>query len=109
MDVFAFETDSNSQEYCESIAHLMAVRYGISVQEAVTRINRLWVDPFLGEDDVRYHWLEEDWADHIYQWYEERLADGTANLPRDVVISQVRAIGRKIQSETERGLDCDSA
>ena len=45
------------------------------------RINRLWIDPFLGEEDIRYH-NESYWAKHIYGWYEERLADCTADLPR---------------------------
>jgi hypothetical protein len=88
LETFAFETDPNSQLFCEGIARTMAAHFGISVREAVNRINRLWVDPFLGELDVRYHWLESEWADHIYAWYEERLANGTADLPRDVIISR---------------------
>jgi hypothetical protein len=89
--------------FCEGVAHLMAARFGVTVREAVKRINYLWVHSFLGQDDVRYHRMQPEWAEHIFAWYEERLANGTADLPRDVIVSRLYELEREYWERNRKG------
>jgi hypothetical protein len=63
---FRFETDERAQEFCEAIANQMINLFGISIHEAIGRINREWHNnPIIG-DDIIYHETEEYWAKNIY-------------------------------------------
>jgi hypothetical protein len=79
---YRFETDAEARTFCDEIADIMSHKYGLTTDQSVTRINRLWEgDPFLG-DDMRYHRPVEIWADHIYQFYEQYPVPRTTGLPK---------------------------
>jgi hypothetical protein len=88
---FDFTVDSDAYDFCMTIANTMAQKYGISLEEAIKRINRLWVGDEIVGDDLIYHRLESWWADHIYDFYEDRLRDGTADVPREELIAKTQA------------------
>jgi hypothetical protein len=68
--VFEFETDNQSQAYCELIAHEMCALFGMPLEEAVLRINRHWQgQSIIGEHNLVYHRDENFWANQIY--YED--------------------------------------
>ncbi len=67
MSRFTFQTDEESEAYCEEIFLEMARLFGISKSEAIGRINRDWDSLVLvGQDDVIYHEDPEYWAKTIY-------------------------------------------
>lgn len=78
MTMFEFETDSDALTFCIRIANEMASRHSITVEEAVKRINWIWggqsFEPI--DRDIRYHWLEAEWADRILNRYEMRILGG---------------------------------
>lgn len=64
---FLFETDADTQIFCEEIAREMVRRFNISAIEAVGRINKHWTgQALLGKNDVVFHETEEYWAQQIY-------------------------------------------
>jgi len=64
--IFDFDTDKESQIFCESIAREMVRVFNISLDEAIGRISREWMKkPIIG-DDVIYHETENYWAKNIY-------------------------------------------
>jgi hypothetical protein len=64
---FAFQTDSDSEAYCQEIAREMAELFDIPESEAIGRMNRDWNGlALVGEDDVIYHDEPEYWAKTIY-------------------------------------------
>lgn len=63
---FLFETDSESEAFCERIAQEMVRLFGISPDEAVGRINNAWKGLSIVGDDLIYHETEEYWANNIY-------------------------------------------
>ncbi|WP_313919556.1 hypothetical protein [Tahibacter sp.] len=61
------ETDAEGREFCESIAREMVRLFGISLDEAVGRINRAWRDDrAVVADSVVYHETDSYWAKKIY-------------------------------------------
>jgi hypothetical protein len=79
---YNFETDMDSRTFCDEITDIMSQKYGLTMHQSVTRINRLWEgDPFVG-DDMRYHRPAESWADHIYQFYEQYPVSRNTGLPK---------------------------
>lgn len=69
--IFEFETDAESQEFCEQIAADMVRRFGISLDEAVGRINRRWAGvPALGAESLLYHESVDHWANDIYYGHD---------------------------------------
>lgn len=67
MNLFSFETDSASYDFCLQIAQIMQEKFKIPENEAVGRINRIWGGKsFLGAKDIRYHEEEVFWANDIY-------------------------------------------
>ena len=88
---FDFTTDSESHAFCLAIADAMAAKFAIGRDEAITRINRLWAGTtFVGDEDIIYHRPESYWVEHIYEFYEDRIRDGTADAPREWIIEEVR-------------------
>jgi hypothetical protein len=70
MSRFRFPTDSQSRDYLELIVEAMKELFGISDEEAVGRINRMWgAIEFVGPDDAIYHEGPDYWAKTIY--YDE--------------------------------------
>jgi hypothetical protein len=75
---FEFLTDQQSQAFCEKVAAEMCRLFGISLDEAVERIDAHWYEQeILGEDDLVYHEDETFWANQIYydqsySWWLEK-------------------------------------
>jgi len=66
-DKFEFKTDAQSLTFCENIIARMMILFGITVEEAISRINRDWRGlKLIGAEDVIYHEDEEYWAKTIY-------------------------------------------
>lgn len=68
-----FVTDAKSDTYCRMIVAAMIRLFGMAEEEAIGRINRSWGArglSFLGEFDLIYHELPEDWANRLY-WTDE--------------------------------------
>jgi hypothetical protein len=63
---FNFETDDESQKFCNAIAEKMSSLFGISIDEAVGRVNREWEGNSIIGDDIIYHETEEYWANNIF-------------------------------------------
>ena len=64
---FEFETDEQSEGFVASIANRMVSLFGISIDEAVGRINRDWKGlKIIGSNEVIYHEDEDYWAKTIY-------------------------------------------
>jgi hypothetical protein len=64
---FQFETDSQSAEFCEAIVNRMVSLFGITIDEAIGRLNQDWKGiSITGPDDVIYHEDEDYWAKTIY-------------------------------------------
>ena len=88
MPLWAFATDAESDAFCQEIVARIVRLFGISVEEAIGRINRLWRGiPFLGEDII-YHETPDYWAHVMYygkasSWWitgEERQRRGLDTL-----------------------------
>lgn len=90
---FDFVTDNQSHDFCMSIASNIAQKYGISLTDAILRINRLWAGTtFSGENDIIYHRPENYWVDHIYSFYEDCVRDGTENASKEFLLDQQRQL-----------------
>jgi hypothetical protein len=71
MSKFTFVTDEHSEEYCVEIAQAMANDFGISEDEAVSRINQHWSGlTIVGEEDMIYHELPHYWAWTVYYGHD---------------------------------------
>jgi hypothetical protein len=67
---FDFLTDGRSRIFCETIAREMCVRFGVSKEEALGRINRAWAGQSIVGDDIVYHEDEVFWACDIYYGHD---------------------------------------
>ena len=64
---FEFTTDAQSAEFCETIVNRMVGLFGITVDEAIGRLNRDWKGlNLIGPTDMIYHEDEDYWAKTIY-------------------------------------------
>lgn len=64
---FQFPMDQQANEFCELIVAEMRRLFGISLDEAVRRVNSHWHgQEIFGEDDVVYNEDETFWAKQIY-------------------------------------------
>lgn len=64
---FRFNTDQESYNFCVGIAEKMSELFGISVEQAVEKINERWEgQDALGELCIIYHETKEYWAKDIY-------------------------------------------
>ncbi|MGW1059164.1 hypothetical protein [Micromonospora rubida] len=71
---FQFDAPDERREYFHDIALAMVARHGVSYEEAVGVLSRLW-----GEQDHfgEYNWLIfhediENWADHMHRLRPDR-------------------------------------
>ncbi len=70
MNKWTFETDAESDDFCEKIVAEMKSRFGISEQEAIARINAQWEGSQFVGCDLIYHETEEYWANTIYYGHD---------------------------------------
>lgn len=64
---FEFITDAQAAEFCSRIASRMVSVFGITLDEAIGRMNRDWKGlNLIGSNDVIYHEDEDYWAKTIY-------------------------------------------
>lgn len=64
---FDFLTDEDSHKFSEEIAKEMVRLFGISLEEALKRVNRHWKGQDLtGTENIVYHEDETFWANQIY-------------------------------------------
>jgi hypothetical protein len=64
---FEFITNAKSAEFCEGIVNRMISLFGITIDEAIGRMNRDWKGLNLSDpNDVIFHEDEEYWANTIY-------------------------------------------
>ena len=86
MNNFEFVTDEESEEFCIEIAKKMIELFGISMDEAMGRINRCWEGLEIVGDDLIYHEDEEYWAKNIYYgknsfWWLKEGSEDLKPLP----------------------------
>lgn len=81
--------DVAALRFCREIAAHMARRFGISMPEAVARVNRQWSEPdergvvprvWIVGLDIAYHDTVADWASKIYFGHQPRWWDPDAGL-----------------------------
>ena len=77
MSQFSFPTDRKSERYCWDIIHSMMRSFGISQSDALRRVNAFWKGlPFVGERDLIYHRVPEEWAKRIFEQTSSRFGGG---------------------------------
>jgi len=83
-EAYCFDTNEESRRFCDEIAGVMVLRFSISLEEAVERINRQWRGAhFVEYGDIRYHESADYWANRIY------YRDGTRWwLPGEVLLAK---------------------
>jgi len=58
--------DEEAETFCNKIAEYMTSFFGISMDEAITRINHHWKGQAIVGFDIVYHQDPENWAKDIY-------------------------------------------
>ncbi len=66
MSKYKFETDDEGERFCYQITMHMMSLFGISKEEATTRINQEWERKSLVGTSIVYHVVAEEWAKNIY-------------------------------------------
>lgn len=91
MSRFTFPIDSDSEAYCLETAQYMVVNFGISEEDAISRINEQWQHTTLvGDNVLLFHYLPDYWAKFIYyggnDWSngDQRLYNALSKLERKV-------------------------
>lgn len=84
MTKFQFQTDTESEDFCNSILIEMVRKFAISEKEALGRINAAWKGAEIYDGDVIFHEDEVYWANAIYygndsMWWQN--PDGLKPLP----------------------------
>jgi len=85
--IFIFETDAESQKYCEEIVAEIVNVFGVNKEEAIKRVNQKWVScKIVGEDDPVYHEDPEYWAKeigygHDSEWWVDEASAKLRELP----------------------------
>jgi hypothetical protein len=73
MNIFEFKTDAKGERFCREIANEMVSIFKISIEEAIGRINREWVNVCLiGEQHVLYHETAVFYAKDIYYGHDSK-------------------------------------
>ena len=73
MNPFKFQTDFKGEHFCREIADEMVSLFKISMDEAVGRINREWVNVRLvGDQHAIYHDIACYYAKDIYYGHDSR-------------------------------------
>ena len=86
MNKYMFETDEQAEVFCDKIANHMVSFFGISQDEAITRINQQWKGQAIVGLDIVYHKDPEIWAKDIYwgkdsYWWLQAEVRERLNLP----------------------------
>ena len=86
-----FANDEKARAFCdEIICHLIAM-YGMTSSDARTYVAQQWAgQPFEGDDDMRYHELPEEWAEHIHKYHDYLFGH---EMNRELPTSHDRIIG----------------
>jgi hypothetical protein len=65
---FDFHTDEEAYYFCREIIQVMMGDFGITEQEALSRLNYIWKGDHFEEEvvDIRYHEDPQYWAYHTY-------------------------------------------
>jgi hypothetical protein len=63
---FEFQATGDSLELCEAIVDRMVELFGISVDEALGRVNRVWRGRQFEDLDIICHETADSWANSIY-------------------------------------------
>lgn len=75
--------DERAKQFCLKIAKEMTRTFGISMSEAVGRINKEWKTQKIFGDSLVYHRVSEEWAKVIYYengtywWVDSWMAEHT--------------------------------
>jgi hypothetical protein len=85
---FDFVNDEPSQLFCDDIIRYLIAKYLMTYLEAHDYVALQWAgQPFEGIDDSRYHWLTEEWADHIFEHHDYLFGSkGKADLNTEGVL-----------------------
>lgn len=71
--MFDFNTDAESQEYCEEIVCEIIALFGLTRNESIRRVNQYWKGTsIIGDDHVIYHENTDYWAKDICYGHESR-------------------------------------
>jgi hypothetical protein len=71
-----------ARDYVEEIVHEMLVRFPITRDEAVGRVNQQWGHlDYIGDSDLIFHEEPDDWARTIYYGKDSRWWQGEEGLP----------------------------
>lgn len=70
-----------ARDYIEEIIHEMLIRFPITRDEAVGRVNRQWGGlDYIGDSDLIFHETPDDWARTIYYGKDSRWWLGEEGL-----------------------------
>ncbi len=68
---FPFANDDQSQMFYQEIVDHLMRRHQMAAAAAQRYVALQWSgQPFEGSDDLRYHKLAEEWADHIHKYHD---------------------------------------
>jgi len=86
MGRYKFLTDDEGERFCYQIYMELMSQFGISKEEAITRINQEWENKSLTGTSMVYHVTPEEWAKNIYwgrnsYWWIEREKREELKLP----------------------------
>lgn len=83
MTNFSFAMDNETSEFFKQVATEMAKRFGISIDEAVGRVNQYWHGQIIDTNSLIFHKPPVHLAqmvyyeDGTYWWIEEWMAEHT--------------------------------
>uniref|UniRef100_UPI00286CBF79 hypothetical protein n=1 Tax=Armatimonas sp. TaxID=1872638 RepID=UPI00286CBF79 len=89
MSKFTFPVDTESEAFCLEIAKTMAFYFGLSLDDAIDRINKHWQHTTFAAGELLFHETTEYWARWIF------LGNETWHLPSYWIQNQLR-IERKL-------------
>ncbi|WP_067509416.1 hypothetical protein [Actinoplanes sp. TFC3] len=70
-----------ARDFIEQVVHEMVVRFPITRDEAVGRVNHAWGHlDYLGDEDLIFHEPPDDWARTIYYGKDSRWWQGEDGL-----------------------------
>jgi hypothetical protein len=65
--LFAFAKDHEAEQFVRAILELLTTRYGLSPEEATSRINAVWRDTVMGgPNEIACHEPPDFWAERFY-------------------------------------------
>ena len=80
MNRFIFPTSTENEDYCLEIAQAMTIFFGITLGDAIARINKQWGNVSFGDSELLYHEPPDYWAKFIFLGDDfGRIAPSIAN------------------------------